>query len=81
MANKESHVENWIDCMKSREKPAADIEIGHRSATVCHLGNIARWTNRKLRWDPVKEIFPDDAEANEYLDRKRRKPFELPEVV
>ncbi|MEN6459526.1 MAG: Gfo/Idh/MocA family oxidoreductase [Thermoguttaceae bacterium] len=76
----ESHIENWIDCMKSRAKPNADIEIGHRSATVCHLGNIARWTNRRLRWDPVKEVFPDDAEANTYLDRKRRKPYELPTV-
>jgi len=80
-ANKESHVENWLDCIKTRRKPNADIEIGHRSATVCHLGNIARWTNRKLRWDPVKEIFPDDADANQYLDRVRRKPYELPETV
>ena len=61
--------------------PNADVEIGHRSATVCHLGNIARWTNRKLRWDPVKEIFPDDADANQYLDRPRRKPYELPQTV
>ena len=51
-------------------RPRADVEIGHRSATVCHLGNIARWAGRKLRWDPVKEIFPDDAEANAYLDRR-----------
>ena len=75
------HVQNWLDCIRSREKPIADVEIGHRSATVCHLGNIARWTGRKLRWDPVKELFPDDADANELLDRPRRKPYELPEVV
>jgi hypothetical protein len=80
-ASKEGHVENWLDCIKTRRKPNADIEIGHRSATVCHLGNIARWTNRKLRWDPVKETFPDDADANSYLDRKRRKPYELPEQI
>ena len=79
--NQESHVENWIACIRSRELPHADIEIGHRSATVCHLGNIARWTGRRLRWDPVQEIFPDDAEANGYLDRVRRKPFELPETI
>lgn len=79
-ATGEDHIGNWIDCIKSREKPNADIEIGHRSATVCHLGNIARWANRKLRWDPVKEVFPDDSEANEYLDRNRRKPYELPAV-
>jgi hypothetical protein len=44
---------------------------------MCHLGNIARWTGRKLRWDPVKEVFPDDAEANRFLDRERRKPWVL----
>lgn len=75
------HMQNWFDCIRSRQKPIADVEIGHRSATVCHLGNIARWTNRKLRWDPVKEVFPDDAEANQYLDRTRRKPYELPETI
>ena len=80
-----NHVQNWLDCIKSRERPIADVEIGHRSATVCHLANIARRRskpdNQKLRWDPVKEIFPDDAEANTYLDRPRRKPYELPERV
>jgi predicted dehydrogenase len=76
-----SHMENWLDCIKSRQKPAADVEIGHRSATVCHLGNIARWAGRKLAWDPVKEIFPDDPQANAYLDRPRRKPYLLPEKV
>ena len=75
------HMQNWFDCIRSRQRPVADVETGHRSATVCHLGNIARWTNRKLRWDPVQEIFPGDAEANGYLDRIRRKPYELPETV
>ena len=46
------HMRNWLDCIKSRQRPVADVEIGHRSATVCHLGNIARWTGRRLRWDP-----------------------------
>lgn len=75
------HLQNWLDCILSRERPRADVEIGHRSATVCHLGNIARWTGRKLRWDPVQEVFPDDAAANEYLDRPRRKPYTLPETI
>lgn len=75
------HMQNWFDCIRSRKKPIADVEIGHRSATVCHLGNIARWTNRKLHWDPVKEVFPDDTDANQYLDRARRKPYELPETI
>jgi hypothetical protein len=74
------HIQNWFDCIKNRERPIADVEIGHRSAIVCHLGNIARWAGRRLKWDPEKEIFPDDAEANEFLDRPRRKGFELPEV-
>jgi len=81
VSTKELHIRNWIDCMKSRAKPNADIEIGHRSATICHLGNIARWTNRRLKWDPAKEIFPGDEEANSYLDRPRRKPWELPTSV
>ncbi len=74
------HMQNWFDCIRSRQKPIADVEIGHRSATVCHLGNIARWTGKRLTWDPVQEKF-DDAEANTYLDRVRRKPYELPETV
>ena len=76
-----AHMLDWLECIKTRAKPAADVEIGHRSATVCHLGNIARWTGRRLRWDPVAEVFPDDAEVNKLLDRRRRKPYVLPEQV
>ena len=72
---------NWIDCIKSRKRCVADVETGHRSATVCHLGNIARWLGRKLTWDPAKEMFLGDDEANTYLDRPRRKGYELPETV
>ena len=75
------HLQNWFDCMRSRAKPAADVEIGHRSAVVCHLGNIARWVGRKLRWDPEKEIFPGDAEANAHLERPMREPYRLPKLV
>ena len=77
----ENHMANWLDCIKTGQRPHADVEIGHRSATICHLGNIARWAGRKLRWDPAKENFPDDADANKYLDRERRKPYALPETV
>ena len=73
------HLKNWCDCIKSRERPIADVEIGHRSAIVCHLGNIARWVGRRLKWDPDKEIFPGDEEANRLLDRPRRKGYELPD--
>ena len=77
----DNHVQNWLDCIRSRERPVADVEIGHRSTTVCHLGNIARWLGRKLRWDPEKETFIGDEEANTYLDRPRRKPYQLPDVI
>ncbi len=77
----DNHIQNWFDCIKSREKPIADVEIGHRSATLCHLGNIARWVGRKLTWDPDREIFPGDEEANSYLDRPRRASYELPIVA
>jgi predicted dehydrogenase len=81
LARSDNHVQNWLDCIKSRQQPVADVEIGHRSATLCHLGNIARWAGRRLRWDPAKEVFPDDADANAWLDRPRRKPYELPETI
>ena len=76
----DNHMQNWFDCMKSRRRPIADVAIGHSSTTLCHLANIARWLGRKAEWDPVKEVFADD-EANAYLDRQRRKPYELPETV
>ncbi len=71
--------QNWFDCIKSRRRPIADVEIGHRSAVICHLCNIARWLGRRLRWDPEKEVFPGDEEANRYLARPQRKPYQLPE--
>ena len=72
------HLENWLDCVRSRERPVADVEIGHRSATACHLANIARQAGRPLKWDPAAERFVDDAAADALLIRERRKGFELP---
>ena len=77
----DNHVQNWFDCMKSREHPVADVAIGHSSTTLCHLANIARWLGRKAKWDPAKEIFPGDDEANAYIDRPRRKPYGLPDTI
>ena len=77
----DNHMTDWLNCVKSRQKPRADVEIGHRSATVCHLGNIARWTGRKLRWDPVKEEFIGDSEASQLLFRAHRKGYELPKEI
>ena len=76
-----NHMRNFADCIRSRKRPVADVEIGHRSSTVCHLGNIARWlSGRKLTWDPKKEQFIGDDEANTYLDRTRRKPWVIEDV-
>jgi predicted dehydrogenase len=74
------HVENWFDCIRSRKKPNADVEIGHRTASICHLIVITRTLGRRLKWDPAKEIFPGDDEANALLDRPRRRGWELPEL-
>ncbi len=69
------HQRNFIDCVKSRETPVASAEIGHRSATVCHLGNISVRLNAKLKWDPVNEHFIDNAEANKMLWSDMRSPW------
>jgi predicted dehydrogenase len=74
------HVNNFVECLRSREKPAADIEIAHRSTNTCHLGNIAYMTKRKLTWDAKTESFPGDSEANALLSREARKGYELPQV-
>lgn len=74
------HIQNWLDCIKSRKLPNADVEIGHRSVSICHLLNITRELGRKLQWDPEKEQFVGDDEANKLLDRPRRTGFELPTV-
>jgi predicted dehydrogenase len=72
------HLQNWLDCVRSRERPVADVEIGHRSVTVCHLANIVREVCHSLRWNPATETFVDDAAADALLVRERRKGFELP---
>jgi predicted dehydrogenase len=70
------HLRNWIDCIKSRGEPACTAETGHRTATVCHLANIGYKLRRKLAWDPAKEEFPGDAEANALTTRKPREGWE-----
>lgn len=71
------HHRNFIDCIKSRGRTAAPAEIGHRSTSVCHLGNIAMRLGRKLRWDPAAERFIDSDEANQMLARPMRSPWRL----
>ncbi len=79
-SGKDTHMKNWFECMKTRSRPVADVEIGHRSATFCHLGNIARWTGERLHWDPVQEKFKDNEIANRMLSRPQRKGYEFPEI-
>lgn len=72
-----NHRRNWLDCVRASKDPICTAEIGHRSATVCHLGNIGYWLRRPLRWDPSREEFVDDAEANRLLFREPRAPWKL----
>ena len=72
-----NHHQNWIDCVKSRTLPICDVEIGHRSATVCHLGNIAIRTGRKISWDAKAEQIVGDKDANAMLMKPYRKPWLL----
>jgi len=72
-----NHQENFIACVRSRQDPVANVEVGHRSATICHLGNIAMLTGRKIKWDPDKEQIVGDAEANRWLDRPKREPWRI----
>jgi predicted dehydrogenase len=68
---------DFVHCMKTRETPFRSIERAHRTATLCHLGNIAYWLKRPLKWDPEKEEIIGDPEASRWLDRPRRGPWEL----
>ena len=84
----EDHAGNWLECIKERRDPVAHAEIGHRSVTICHLANIARWvsevtgeTGQKLQWDAQQERFTNSPEANRFLNASWRKQYQLPESV
>ena len=72
------HMRNFLACVRTRRRPHADVEVGQRSVTVAHLGNISRWVGGRLEWDSVAERFRNDDKANGHLDRERRKEYELP---
>ena len=81
------HIDNWLECIKERRDPIASAEIGHRSASICHLGNIARWvseitgeTGQRLSWDVEEERFTNSDEGNRFLEATYRKGYELPKV-
>lgn len=72
-----NHMGNFFDCVAARQVPLSDVASQHRSVTTCHLGNIAMRMGRPLRWDPDREQFLDDEEANQHLRREARAPFGL----
>ena len=71
----ENHYKDFLDAMRNRSKPICDVEVGHRTASVCNIGNIAYRLNRSLIWNPKKEIFIDDKEANALLGRTMNKEW------
>jgi predicted dehydrogenase len=70
------HVRNFLDCIKTRQRPIADVEEGHKTAVACHLANISLRTGRKLRWDADKEEIIGDKEAQAMTERPYRKPWD-----
>ncbi len=68
---------NFLDCIKTRREPYFPVEIGHRCCSVMHLGNISMQLGRKLKWNPDREIFPGDEQANRMLSRSMRSPWNL----
>ncbi len=69
------HHGNWLEAIRARRQPIAPIEVGHRSCSACLLHHIAMRANRTLRWDPLRERFKDDDEANTLLARPQRPPY------
>ncbi len=79
-ACQEAHVDNFLACIHSRQRPAADVEIGHHSISACHVGTIAYRLGRKVKWDAAAQTFPGDAEARAMMTKKYRAGFALPAV-
>ena len=71
----DNHYKDFLDAIRSRKNPICDVEVGHRTATVCTIGNIAYRLKRPLHWNPAKEKFENDAEANRLLSRPMRKEW------
>jgi predicted dehydrogenase len=74
------HEKNFIDCIRSRRRPNADVEIGRLASTICHLGNICTRLRRDILFDPKTENFGRDKEANSYLTKEFRRPYATPKV-
>jgi predicted dehydrogenase len=72
-----NHRQNWLECIRSKKETICPAEVGHRSATICHLANIGYQLRKPLRWDPARERFVDDETANKLVDRELRAPWKL----
>lgn len=75
LARSKDHTRNFLDALRSRELPICDVEIGHRSATVCHLAGLVARLGRPVRWDPAAEAMVGDDEAQRMVDREYRSPW------
>jgi hypothetical protein len=71
------HHGNWLECIRTRQQPIAPVEIAHRSCSTCLIHHIAMKLKRKIYWDPVKERFKNDNEANAMLSRPQRSPYTI----
>jgi predicted dehydrogenase len=75
-----NHRQNWLDCIKSKELPVANVVVGAGSVTACHLVNLAYWHRQKMKWDAKAWKFADEAH-NKWLDRERRGSYQLPSIA
>lgn len=75
--NSPGHHQDFLNCVRNRRQPIANVEVGHRTATICHLSAISERLKRTLKWDPATEQILGDAEASKWLDRPRRAPYTL----
>ena len=71
----DDHHGNWLEAIRSRQTPLAPVEVGHRSCTACLLHHMAMKAGRTLHWDPMRERFKNDDEANSWLSRPQRWPY------
>lgn len=77
----DNHMGNFFDCLRSRQAPICEAEVGHRSVSLCHLGAIAIRLGRQLAWNPSREQFVGDREAGNWITREHRKGFSYPDWV
>jgi hypothetical protein len=75
-----AHVRDFVECLSSRKKPIADVEIGHKSVIACHLGNIAARLRTQVRWDAKNEKILGDPKAAKMVSKEYRAPWKLPKV-